>query len=362
MRNILRAGKWLIPLVLVAAVSPDIGAGSQEAGAGPGGGLLVNADEAEGVLAIVEKNARKQTIEEADWQRLFASEPYVRLKKREAEIAVRFDAPDLVFNDGQFKAFVLGAELAKNVPGLRRTLREWEKADMGAIADRLLEYLPAGATIKAKVYPVVKPRTNSFVYELDRDPAIFLYLDPRVSREKFENTLAHELHHIGFASVESRLEKQAAANAVELKAALKWLSAFGEGFAMLAAAGGPDVDPHRFSDERDRARWRKDMANFNEDLGKVDNFFLAILNGRMAGEEKIDEAGSAFFGIQGPWYTVGYKMACMVEKREGRAALIRCMEDPRLLLKEYNRLAAGENKHGARLALWSAELLEKLGI
>ena len=32
------------------------------------------------------------------------------------------------------------------------------------------------------------------------DPAIFLYLDPTETKEEFENTLAHELHHIGYGS------------------------------------------------------------------------------------------------------------------------------------------------------------------
>jgi hypothetical protein len=357
---------WLvrraIPLCLLVGLTPVLNAMPGAEGGNETVQLLLNGDEAECVLAIATKNAAKQKIEEADWQRLFASEPYVRLKKREAEIAVRFDAPDLVFSDEQFKEFVLGVGLAKSAPDLRRTLREWEKADMGAIAGRLLAYLPAGAVIKAKVYPVVKPRINSFVYELDTDPAIFLYLDPKLGREKFENTLAHELHHIGMAGVEKRLSGLVAGKSAGFKAAVNWLGAFGEGFAMLAAAGGPNVDPQLYSDEEDRARWQKDMANFNEDLGKLEKFFLDILDGRLAGEEKIDEAGSAFFGAQGPWYTVGYKMAAMVEKQEGRAALIRCMEDPRLLLQEYNRLAAKENQGGAKLALWSKELLEKIGL
>jgi hypothetical protein len=362
MRYVLRTIEWSILLLLLAGVSSGIGLGSQEKSLGPGGQLRVNAGEAECVLAIVEKNAAKQKIEEADWQRLFVSEPYARLKKREAEIGIAFHIPERAFTDEQFKEFVLGAGLAKNAPDLRRTLREWEKADLQAIAGRILAYLPAGAVIKAKVYPVVKPRVNSFVYELDTDPAIFLYLDPKLSREQFENTVAHELHHIGFASVESRLDKQSAAASAELETALKWLGAFGEGFAMLAAAGGSDVDPQRYSPEADRVRWRNDMANFNGDLKKLEAFFLDILDGRLAGKDKTDEAGFTFFGIQGPWYTVGYRMAAMVEKQEGRAALIRCMEDPRLLLREYNRLAGKGNKRGAKPALWSAELLAKLGI
>jgi hypothetical protein len=34
---------------------------------------------------------------------------------------------------------------------------------------------------------VIKPKTNSLVFEVDTDPAIFLYIDPEISREKFEN-------------------------------------------------------------------------------------------------------------------------------------------------------------------------------
>jgi Putative zinc dependent peptidase (DUF5700) len=60
------------------------------------------------------------------------------------------------------------------------------------------------------------------------------------------------------------------------------------------------------------------MANFNSDLPTVNAFFLDILNGKFANREAIAAKGSSFFGAQGPWYTVGYKMAVMVEKRFGR--------------------------------------------
>ncbi len=354
--------RGVIPLYLLAGLAPALSAMPGTEGGREAVQLAFNGDEAECALAIVEKSAAGQKIEKADWQRLFAGEPYVRLKKREAEIAVMFNTPDRVFTDEQFKEFVLGAELAQHAPELRRALAEWRKADLRAVAGRVLEYLPAGAVIKAKVYPVVKPRVNSFVYDLNGDPAIFLYLDPAVGRGRFENTLAHELHHIGFASVEKLRGDPLAGKPDAIKAAAKWLGAFGEGFAMLAAAGGPDVHPHLHSDKEGRARWDKDMANFNEDVGKVERFFLDILDGRLADDKKINEAGSTFFGYHGPWYTVGYRMAAMVEKGEGREALIRCMLDPRLLLKEYNRLAAKENEVGAKLAVWSKELLEKLGI
>lgn len=42
----------------------------------------------------------------------------------------------------------------------------------------------------------------------------------------------------------------------------------------------------------------------------------------------MNTAGYSFFGVQGAWYTVGYRMAVIVERREGRPALVECMSDP----------------------------------
>ena len=55
------------------------------------------------------------------------------------------------------------------------------------------------------------------------------------------------------------------------------------------------------------------------------------------------QKGPDFFGVQGPWYTVGYKMAVAVEKRYGRAALIDCMRDRRLLLVRYSAVTEEMN-------------------
>lgn len=67
-------------------------------------------------------------------------------------------------------------------------------------------HLPPEARIRATVHVVIKPRTNSFVFEVRTNPAIFLYLDPARTGPQFENTVAHELHHIGFASVQGRTD------------------------------------------------------------------------------------------------------------------------------------------------------------
>jgi hypothetical protein len=315
-------------------------------------------DEAEAVLAILAKRSANEPVMEADWQRLFAAEGYVRLKKREAKIKEMYPeaAP---FDDTIFKKFVLSDQLLGRTKALEETLRKWKQADTTVAARRALAYLPKEAGIRAKVYPVIKPGTNSFVFEITTDPAIFLYLDPDVSKEKFENTLAHELHHIGYGS--ACPGKQTSAEISRLPAnaqrVIQLIGAFGEGLAMLAAAGGPDIHPHAVSSAKDRARWDRDMDNFNTDLKKVETFLLDVLDKRLS-EEKQDEISGSFYGVQGPWYTVGWKMAVTIEKRFGRTELIRCMCDQRKLLATYNRAAAKYRAHKEQLALWSDRLIK----
>jgi hypothetical protein len=48
--------------------------------------LTVDASEADQVLAILTLRADGKPVDESQWQRLLATEPYQRLKKREAEI------------------------------------------------------------------------------------------------------------------------------------------------------------------------------------------------------------------------------------------------------------------------------------
>jgi hypothetical protein len=316
--------------------------------------LQLNTDEADQVLAILAKKAAGRTILESDWLALFRTEPYVRLKKREA--SMKRD-----FTDEDFAKFVNSPELAAKADALRRTLEDWKKTDLKASAERVLTYLPDQATIHAKIFPVIKPKTNSFVFDTQTDPAIFLYLDPQESAAKFENTVAHELHHIGFSSVDSSAKSKLKDLPPNTKSAVEWMYAFGEGFAMLAAAGGPDIHPHAVSSAQERARWDHDMANFNQDVTTLQNFFLDIINHKFKTDDEVRDKASEFYGVQGPWYTVGYKMAVIVEKRYGRATLIDGMIDAREFLARYNS-AASELNHSQKdqLALWSPELMTKI--
>jgi hypothetical protein len=286
---------------------------------------------------------------------LFSTEGYVRLKKRELAMSRPFTEDD-------FRAFVMSEDLLKRREALAATLTRWKAAKVEVAGKLALAYLPPEATIKAKIYPAIKPRDNSFVFEVKTDPAIFLYLDPAVSAAKFENTLAHELHHIGFGTACPPPEAKAAKEKLPERQqnTLGWIGGFGEGFAMIAAAGGPDVHPHAVSNAKDRERWDKDVANFNADLKKVEAFLLNVANGKLTGDE-MNKAGFEFFGVQGPWYTVGWKMAIVIEKNYGRKKLIRAFCDQRNLLSTYNRAVRKHNgRSGETLVEWSNELLAQL--
>jgi hypothetical protein len=334
---------WLVPVPASAQVSDRIQ-------------LSLDASEVEAVLTIVARRHAGERIGEPDWQRLFDSQPYRRLKRREADV-------QRSFTDETFQQFVLSDHLQARAPDLRRTLDEWRSRDLQASARRVLRYLPPDARIHATVYPVIKPHTNSFVYDVRGDPAIFLFLDPEQSSAKFENTVAHELHHIGFASMAPQSDSIDTHLSGSVRVAVEWMSAFGEGFAMLAAAGGPDTHPHAVSPAEERARWDREMANFNQHLRELERFFVDVIEGRLGTQEEIRQGGLSFFGIQGPWYTVGYRMAVMVERRYGRETLIACMVDPPQLLARYNTAAAELNsKRRERLALWSPILLQQVGV
>jgi putative zinc-dependent peptidase DUF5700 len=316
--------------------------------------LRLDTAEAVAVLAILERQASARPVGDSAWRALFATEGYVRLKAREATL-------HRDFSDSDFAVFVRSDSLRTRAGALRRTLTAWERMDMGAAAARALAYLPPDARIHATVYVVIKPRTNSFVFDVLTNPAIFLYLDPARGGPQFENTVAHELHHIGFASVQPHTDSILAALPDSVRKAAEWMGAFGEGFAMLVAAGGPDVHPHAVSPAEERARWDRDVSHFNEDLRALERFFLDVISRRLAGEDTVNAIGFSFFGEQGPWYTVGWKMAVTIERRYGRAVLIQCMKDPRLLLDKYNEAAADYNRtHPDTLRRWSPELVRAI--
>jgi len=319
--------------------------------------LTMVTDQVEGVFEILMRRMEKREIHPEDCQQLFHSEGYLRWKKREAVMGHPH-------TDEEFLEFLYSNELLEEAYDMLATLDQWKSADLSEAANRALAYLPDRANITAKIYPVIKPKKNSFIFELDSDPAIFLYLNPELNQARFVNTLAHELHHVGFSSIErvlqESLEWQNLSNAQ--RDTLEWVTAFGEGLAMLAAAGGPEVHPHADSPVEDRRRWEAAMENFNQDLLRLDKFLTDVLSGELRGEAAM-KTGFEFFGVQGPWYTVGWQMAVLIEKYAGRQQVIESFCNPWRLLPAYNHAARLYYREAeAPLAMWSDALVEGLAV
>lgn len=296
--------------------------------------LRLDTGEAEAALAILDARASGGNAPDSLWSRLERSEGFIRLAEREKAMGRALSMEDM-------RGLLTNDTLLGRRRELRRTLDSWRVLPVGEAGARALAYLPKGTVLEVTVYVLVKPRSNSFVFDLANRPALMLYLDTEVTAPAFANRLAHELHHIGLSAA-CRTEPPYADNSGSAKAARSWLSAFGEGLAMLAAAGGPANHPHRDSPAADRERWDREMQEAPAQMMEVEQFFLDLLEGRLPEESKQNERGMAFFGVQGPWYTLGYRMGSTVERKFGRDRLIADACKPAQLLLDYNQAVAGE--------------------
>lgn len=307
--------------------------------------LSLVTDEADAALAILSAEARHEAPPPSAWQRLFASDGYRLLQRRETAMKRPFGEDDL-------RRYLTAPATIGRATALARTLAAWRARSLDGAARLAHAYLPAGTALRARVLLVIKPQTNSFVFKADGVSLIFLYLDPARTPAQVENTVAHELHHIGLQA--ACPEPPAGRFAPPVALARTFVGGFGEGFAMLAAAGGPDVHPHAVSPPADRARWDRDLGRFDADLRAVERFFTDILDGKLATEAQAFAAARPFWGVQGAWYTVGWKMAVTIERRFGRARLVHDECDPPALLSDYDRAAP---PGGAR---WSEALIRRL--
>jgi hypothetical protein len=92
---------------------------------------------------------------------------------------------------------------------------------------------------------------------------------------------------------------------------------------------------------------------------QLERFFDDILDGRLRGND-LTRRGMAFFGVQGPWYTVGWRMASTVERVFGRRRVVDSQCDMRLLLQAWNEAAQTLEARGEQLPRWSTAFLQKL--
>jgi putative zinc-dependent peptidase DUF5700 len=146
-------------------------------------------------------------------------------------------------------------------------------------------------------------------------PSDLPYLDPTILKQAFVSTVSYEMHHIGLSSTDKIYAATIASLPSAPKMAAKTMGAFGEGEAVLAAAGGPGVPPAQYEDSDVQQNSARGMQTFSQDLETLNQFLLDVAQGKLT-EDMANQKAMSFFGdIQGPWYTVGYTMAIMRQVR-----------------------------------------------
>ncbi len=327
----------------------------QSLGSGPRVDVQIVTDQVDAALRILEQYGSGNEVTETEWEALWESTGYRRLAVRQASFGDENTQQRL-------KEFLSSADALELLPRLRQAAADWKAMDVAVAAELVAAYTPQGLPLRATVFPVIKQQPNSFVVDLDSDPAVFMYVGEEVTPEQLTNTLAHELHHVGTAGCPDPADHDS--RGPEVRRVIDWLSAFGEGIAVLAAAGGPDVHPHANSPSNQWVVWERDIANFNHDLARIETFFQGILDGTIPDDT---QRAQLFTFIntdevpQGAFYTVGWKMAALIEREYGREILVAAICDPRQLLSRYNAVVAEYPRdEGAGLARWSPGFLRAL--
>jgi hypothetical protein len=354
-----RATTVRLVAVLLAAVAALHGAVSDGAAQEPAPRLAVaiQPDQAEAILDLLELRARGETVPEEAWVALFATEGYRRMMERERSMDERVGYHRGI-SDDSFREWAESAPAVDDLPGRRAGLDAWTSVDVNRAATMALDYLPTHARLHGTIYPLYREQENSFVHDLGGErPAIFMYIASGITAPVLEHILAHELHHVGLMAACPRGED------ADLMTGI--LGGFGEGLAVLAAAGGPDGATHPFDGPEVTGNWDRRLDSLAVDMAAFEAFADSVLTGDLTAEEagrKVFRFSSRDGVPQGALYSLGWHMAVTVERELGRAALIEGMCEPERLLLDYDvaadRITARDP--GASLPRWSGAFLDRL--
>ena len=112
--------------------------------------------------------------------------------------------------------------------------------------------------------------------------------------------------------------------------------------------------------------WQERLNNLESDMRQLEAFLIDVAEGRTSGEDA-QRRGMAFVSTegvpQGAYYSLGWFMAVVVERRLGRAAVVAATCDHGRLLSDYQRVATkrSDERYADRpLPTWSKRLFEVL--
>jgi hypothetical protein len=321
--------------------------------------LTLSPDQARITLEILGSRAAEQAVPDSLWAHLFGTEGHRRVMERERGMDAHF-GQDRGITEAAFRKWAESEAALDSLAERHATLDAWLQVDLVAAGRLALAYLPDHARLRGTIYPLVREQRNSFIWDAGAaNPAIFMAVEPGVGLAALEHILAHELHHIGAAG--ACAGSAASSGSPEAQQALRWMGGFGEGLAVLAAAGGVGRPTHPYDSPEGRRAWAVRLDSLQEDMAELGAFFTAILAGQLTGEEA-GQRGFEFISRpgapQGAFYSVGWHMASAVERAFGREAVVSAVCDPASLLIRYQEAAA--SRPGDRMPTWSSALMEQI--
>jgi hypothetical protein len=266
-----------------------------------------------------------------------------------------------------------GARAAKGVRGLMEDVAPaliWGREHIPALQERLetatrnrdfdravplaLENLPEKVALAPKFYFVMGGRAGAAA--LDEGIYIDLLSDAWRSREhamtagEMVEFFAHEAHHTGYDRILERKRGRLHLTESQLRAWNFLVNVLMEGSAtLLINAHGSWAELERMS------HIQPDLARLPELFPKAQNILRESLDGTMT-DQQYEVAVSEFFG-EG-YHATGARLLFVIQEAKGKQALLRVMDNPRILPAVYNECAGNETfRFNPRLA----ERLETLG-
>jgi murein DD-endopeptidase MepM/ murein hydrolase activator NlpD len=273
-------------------------------------------DEADPALAWIEAKRDGREPSESEMRRLLRSEGYGALKTR-AQTEGR------PLSDSAFQGFLLSDALAPQAAALSIAIQSYRAVEPPDLAANALKYLPAGATIRAHILPVIKPVRGDFTVIRDGVYQVVVDVTPGESPASVERSLVSALYRIGRSSVCRRpASSQSLADLLD----------FSDGIALHAAAGSGD------------------LADVAPSMREVERLIQNVLDRRITSPDSASARARR---------TIGWLMASTVEHTSGRDQVVATACDPVALMRRYNQ-AASRSGRGAGVPLWSEAVLHRL--
>ncbi len=223
---------------------------------------------------------------------------------------------------------------------LRRRVEHLDSLDFYEQAlTKATSFLPEPVATSPRVFAVIGGRAGGAKLSEERiyiDVLVFSFRDRREqgspSDTELINTIAHEMHHLGY----ERFLRRTAENA-SLSSRESLIFRFVSGLLTEGSA------TYLISEDRniEGMRAKRGYSGYLEDetglLAATEDIIRSILNGEVDSKEEYEEAAAALLGN---WFhSAGSYMLTVIDDAGGLEAIRQVLADPKRLLFEYNRVA-----------------------